>query len=139
MNDMSKDELKEKVVDYASKVFFYCVKRCNNRSDAEDLSQKAACECLDALDRVGEIKNANAYIYDDNEHYIDFDASMPYWAGDLQALIDLIRDTSFKNIDVTVTFGYKELFFTSGELFKQWIDINKYDINELKKNGEIIQ
>lgn len=85
------------------------------------------------------IKHANAYIYDDKEHYIDFDASMPYWAGDLQALIDLIRDTSFKNIDVTVTFSYKELFFTSGELFKQWVDINKYDINELKKNGEIIQ
>ena len=40
MNDnMNKNELKEKVVDYASKVFFYCVKRCNNRIDAEDLSQ----------------------------------------------------------------------------------------------------
>lgn len=31
---MNKDELKEKVVDYASKVFFYCVKRCNSRIDA---------------------------------------------------------------------------------------------------------
>ena len=27
---MNKDELKEKVVDYASKVFFYCVKRKKN-------------------------------------------------------------------------------------------------------------
>lgn len=36
---MNKEELKEKVVDYADKVFFYCIKRCNSRADAEDLSQ----------------------------------------------------------------------------------------------------
>ena len=32
MNEnMNKNVLKEKVIDYASKVFFYCIKRCNNR------------------------------------------------------------------------------------------------------------
>ena len=38
MNNMNKEQLKEKVVYYVDKVFFYCVKRCNNRMDAEDLS-----------------------------------------------------------------------------------------------------
>ena len=33
MNNTNKDELKEKVVDCASKVFFYCIKRCNSRMD----------------------------------------------------------------------------------------------------------
>lgn len=46
MNDMNKNELKEKVVDYAIKVFFYCVKRCNSRMDAEDLSQTILLEII---------------------------------------------------------------------------------------------
>lgn len=46
MNHMNKSELKEKGVDYASKVFFYCVKRCNSRMDAEDLSQTILLEII---------------------------------------------------------------------------------------------
>lgn len=46
MSNMNKSELKEKVVDYASKVFFYCVKRCNSRMDAEDLSQTILLEII---------------------------------------------------------------------------------------------
>ena len=44
---MNKDELKEKVVDYASKVFFYCVK---SRMDAEDLSQTILLEIIRNID-----------------------------------------------------------------------------------------
>ena len=48
MNDnMNKNELKEKVVDYASKVFFYCVK---SRMDAEDLSQTILLEIIRNID-----------------------------------------------------------------------------------------
>ena len=46
MNNMNNDDLKEKVVDYVDKVFFYCVKRCNNRMDAEDLSQTILLEII---------------------------------------------------------------------------------------------
>ena len=45
-NDMNKVELKEKLEDYASKVFFYYVKRCNSRMDAEDLSQTILLEII---------------------------------------------------------------------------------------------
>ncbi len=87
------------------------------------------------------IKGATAEIYNktNTDHYIEFNASVPYWAGDLQSLIDLVRDTSFKEIDVIVDFGYKELMFVTGELFTQWLDMNKFDLNNLIKNGEIIQ
>ncbi|MGI1660133.1 MAG: DUF499 domain-containing protein [Desulfitobacterium sp.] len=87
------------------------------------------------------IKGATAEIYNkaNTDHYIEFNASVPYWAGDLQSLIDLVRDTSFKEVEVIVDFGYKELMFLTGELFTQWLDMNKFDMNNLVKNGEIIQ
>ena len=87
------------------------------------------------------IKGATAEIYkkSDTDNYIEFNASVPYWAGDLQSLIDLVRDTSFKETEVIVNFGYKELLFINGELFTQWLDMNKLDLNELAKDGEIIQ
>jgi len=50
-----------------------------------------------------------------------------------------VRDTSFKETEVIVNFGYKELLFINGELFTQWLDMNKLDLNELAKDGEIIQ
>ncbi|MDD4297039.1 MAG: DUF499 domain-containing protein [Ruminiclostridium sp.] len=87
------------------------------------------------------IRGATAEIYDrlNTNNYIEFNASVPYWAGDLQSLIDLIRDTSFKDKEVIVNFGYKELTFINGELFSQWLDMNKFDLNDLSRNGEIIQ
>ena len=63
MNNMNKDELKEKVVDYASKVFFYCVKRCNNRMDAEDLSQTILLEIIGNIDKGAHIDNLDYYIW----------------------------------------------------------------------------
>lgn len=87
------------------------------------------------------IKGATAEIYNkkNTDQYIEFNASVPYWAGDLQSLIDLIRETSFKETEVIVDFGYKELMFLNGELFTQWLDMNKFDLNNLRKSGEIIQ
>ena len=60
---MNKNELKEKVVDYASKVFFFCVKRCNSRMDAEDLSQTILLEVLEAIDKGAQIDNMDFYIW----------------------------------------------------------------------------
>ena len=60
---MNKEDLKEKVVDYASKVFFYCVKRCNNRMDAEDLSQTIILEIIQNIDKGARIDNLDYYIW----------------------------------------------------------------------------
>ena len=60
---MTKQELKEKVVDYASKVFFYCIKRVKNRSDAEDLSQTILLEVIQNIDKGARIDNFDYYIW----------------------------------------------------------------------------
>lgn len=60
---MNKEELKEKVVDYADKVFFYCIKRCNNRMDAEDLSQTILLEIIQNIDKGAQIDNMDYYVW----------------------------------------------------------------------------
>ena len=62
MKNLNKNELKEQVVDYASKVFFFCVKRCNSRMDAEDLSQTILLEVLEAIDKGADVIIAGRYI-----------------------------------------------------------------------------
>ena len=49
-------ELKELIAnEYLNKFFTFYLSRTPIIKDVEDLSQKAACECLDALNRVDEI------------------------------------------------------------------------------------
>jgi len=121
-----------------SKALTYRYKYKKQMGDTESSYNELAL--LSKLDGVL-IKGATAEIYNksNNDNYIEFNASVPYWAGDLQSLIDLVRDTSFKDTDVIVNFGYKELIFITGELFTQWLDMNKFDMNDLAQNGEIMQ
>lgn len=97
-------------------------------------------ETLSELDGVF-INGGSAYIFDKDkeENYVEYNTNIHYAPGDLQAFIDLVRDTGFKNRDVIVTFEYKELMFTSGTKFLQWIDFCKLDLNKLYEEGEIIQ
>lgn len=126
-----------KVID-KSKALAYRYHNKKQMGDTEASYKELAL--LSKLDGVL-IKGATAEIYNktNTDHYIEFNASVPYWAGDLQSLIDLVRDTSFKETEVIVDFGYKELMFLTGELFTQWLDMNKFDLNNLIKSGEIIQ
>jgi len=121
-----------------SKVLVYRYNHKKQMGDTEASYKELSL--LSKLDGVL-IKGATAEIYNkkNTDHYIEFNANVPYWAGDLQSLIDLVRETSFKDIEVIVNFGYKELMFLTGELFTQWLDMNRYDLNNLVKNGEIIQ
>ena len=66
-------------------------------------------------------------------------ANVPYDADNLQATIDLIRESAFAGKDVVVEFDYKTLLFISGSQFKDWIEVNKYDITEIQKKGKINQ
>lgn len=60
---MNKNELIELVVSYADQVFFYCVKRCKTRVDAEDLSQTILLECLENINKGAIINNFDYYIW----------------------------------------------------------------------------
>jgi hypothetical protein len=128
---------KEKAIDMG-KPLSYRYHHKKKLGDTESSYKELAL--LSALDGVL-VKGANAEIYnkESNDQYIELNASVPYWAGDLQSLINLVRETSFKEVDVIVDFGYKELLFVTGELFTQWLDMNKLDLNDLRKNGEILQ
>lgn len=75
-----------------------------------------------------------------NENYMELStAKVPCDAGNLQATVDLLRETAFKVKDVTVEFDYKTILFTSGSQFKSWVELNKYDIAEIQKEGTIKQ
>lgn len=77
---------------------------------------------------------------EDNNNYLEIStAKVPYDADNLQATVDLIRETAFRSKDVTVEFDYKTILFTSGLQFKNWIEVNKYDISEIQKEGKIKQ
>ena len=74
------------------------------------------------------------------DNYMEINTSkVPYDTSNLQATVDLIRESAFASKDVIVEFQYKTISFTLGEYFKQWVDMNKMDMNEIGKNGVIKQ
>lgn len=66
-------------------------------------------------------------------------ARVPWDADNLQATVDLIRDSAFKDKDVEVEFEYKTILFVTGAAFKQWVEQNKLDASELANKGAINQ
>lgn len=77
---------------------------------------------------------------DNLENYMELSTDkVPYDAGNLQATVDLIRDSAFAGKDVIIEFEYKTVLFINGTQFKEWIEINKIDLNDLRKDGEIKQ
>ncbi len=135
--DRSGKKAEEKKIDLTKSVF-YRLKAKRQMSDTEsaykELEQLAKYEGLF-------IKGASAYIYEksNENNYVEYNANIPYLAEDLRALIDLIRDTSYKNREAVVTFEYKELMFTQGSQFNDWLEQGHYDLTLLRKEGEIIQ
>ena len=135
--DRSGKKAEEKKIDLTKSVF-YRLKAKKQMSDTEsaykELEQLAKFEGLF-------IKGASAYIYEksNENNYVEYNANIPYLAEDLRALIDLIRDTSYKNREAVVTFEYKELMFTQGSQFNDWLEQGHYDLTQLRKEGEIIQ
>ena len=95
-------------------------------------TMKSMKKCSDTAASYEEKNNTNNYMELNT-------ASVPYDAGNLQATVDLIRDSAFHGKDVIVEFEYKTILFLTGAEFKQWIDMNKLDMNELTKNGEVKQ
>lgn len=74
------------------------------------------------------------------DNYMEINTSrVPYATSNLRATVDLIRKSAFDGKDVIVEFQYKTISFDLGDFFKRWIDMNKMDMNEIGKNGEIKQ
>ncbi len=58
-----KEELIEQLITQMDKVFFYCVKRCNSRIDAEDLSQDILLDIMININKGIKIENFDYYIW----------------------------------------------------------------------------
>ena len=61
MND--KEQLIEQLIAQMDKVFFYCIKRCNSRIDAEDLSQDILLDIMININKGIKIENFDYYIW----------------------------------------------------------------------------
>ena len=76
----------------------------------------------------------------DKNRYMEIATTNVEWdTGNLQAAIEIIRDTAFVSKDVEVEFEYKTILFATGAAFKQWVDVNKMDASELVEKGIIKQ
>lgn len=60
---MQKELLINKVLEYTDKVFFFCLKRCNNRMDAEDLSQTILLKNIVAINKGVEPLDFDFYFW----------------------------------------------------------------------------
>ena len=58
-----KEQLTEQLLAQMDKVFFYCIKRCNNRIDAEDLSQDILLDIMININKGIKIENFDYYIW----------------------------------------------------------------------------
>jgi len=98
---------------------------------------------LETLEKINDVfvRGTGVYIYDkeDEHNYVDCNANIPYAPEDLKNLINFIRETSFKKRDVVINLEYKDIIFTRGEDFKNWIELCKLDLDKLRKQGDIKQ
>lgn len=98
---------------------------------------------MEALTEINSLtlKGGSAYIYQkgNESSYIEYTANIPYRPEDLKCIIDLIRETNFKDCESVVTIEYKEMLFANGAAFIDWAERMKIDLERLCKEGEIIQ
>lgn len=70
---MDKDQLFDKLVKLSDKIFFYCVKRCNSRMDAENMSQDILLDIIININKEIVIENFDSYIWKIcNNHYAKY-------------------------------------------------------------------
>ena len=74
------------------------------------------------------------------DRYMEIATTKVEWdTGNLQAAVEIIRDSAFADKEVEVEFEYKTIVFTTGAAFKQWVEVNNLDAGELEKKGAINQ
>ena len=121
-----------KALEYTLKEMKHCTDTASSYTEFSNLQKLPGTYIRHFTVTITEKANANNYMEINT-------ARVPYDASNLQATIDIIRDSAFVGRDVVVDFEYKTVLFLSGAAFKQWVDINKLDMNEISKLGEIKQ
>ncbi|MFA5543815.1 MAG: sigma-70 family RNA polymerase sigma factor [Bacilli bacterium] len=125
INDMQVNKL----LNSADKIFFYCVKRCNSKSDAEDLSQDILLDILININKGIKINNFDYYIWKIcKNHYskyinskvtsrnnfvdnVDIDEA----ADNINILEDIIKSeeiSSLNRVIKTLSSDYSEILYS---------------------------
>ncbi|MDR0764047.1 MAG: DUF499 domain-containing protein [Synergistaceae bacterium] len=74
------------------------------------------------------------------DNYMEITTAKVSWdTGNLQSMVDLIRETAFAGKEAEVEFEYKTIQFNTGMAFKQWVEANKLDAGELSTKGTVKQ
>ena len=53
----------DNILQYVDKLFFYCLKKCKDKNDAEELSSQVILEVLTAIHNNRKIKDLESYIF----------------------------------------------------------------------------
>lgn len=75
----------------------------------------------------------------DQNKYVELQTSLDYEPDTFKAMIDLVRETSFSGKDINITFSYKQLHFSEGRQFNNWVELCKLDLKKLQTEGNIRQ
>ena len=136
--DISVDPAGEHIKIEDSKPLRLCWQKMRKFEDT-----KSAYRELEALAKIEglRLRKGTVCIYekDNGVNYIEYTSNVICLPADLQCIVDLIRETNFKDCPSVVTLEYKELSFGKGKDFKDWVSREKMDLNKLQNEGEIFQ
>lgn len=119
---MNKNELKEQVIEYVDRVFFFCIKRVKNRMDAEDLAQTIILEVLKSIEKGLVPANFDFYIWGvcrnqynmylrrvikDREN-IEYLEEIITKDGSMSTLDELIEDEKLRSINTAIKLLSKD-------------------------------
>ncbi len=66
---MEKEKLIDLLISQSNKIYFYCLKRCSNKMDAEDLSQEIIMNIIININKGIQIENFDYYIWQVCKNY----------------------------------------------------------------------
>lgn len=58
---------------------------------------------------------------------------------DIEMLINTIRNTFYAEKEINLEMSIQNMRFKTGKDFNDWVENNKYDLNELRSHGDILQ
>ena len=108
----------DNILQYVDKLFFYCLKKCKDRQDAEELSSQVILEVLVAIHNNRKIKDLESYIFsiannqynkliknkvNIREHEVNIEKSIiESYASDETIKEKIFEDETYKNIRIQI-------------------------------------
>ncbi len=125
---MTKEDLIVKLEENVDKIYFYCIKRCNSKMDAEDLSQTILLEILQNISKGIKIDNFDYYIWTicknqynrylkqivNTREILDFVEEIDEPGNNISALDEMIYDENIRRMNAAIKLlskDYNEILY----------------------------